>query len=178
MTAALVASGLQGPERRTGLLDGGTPFYDLYETADGRHMSVGALEPQFYDELVRRLELTDLPDRNDPGSFRVLREAFTTRFKERTQAEWAEMFEGTDACVAAVIPLREAVEHPHLAARATFVRRDGVVQPAPAPRFSRTEPSLTTSPPVAGQNTREALEAWGIDDVDGLVAEGAAIQAD
>ena len=177
MSAAFLNSGLQGPERRSGLLDGGTPYYDLYETADGRHMSVGALEQQFYDELVRLLELEDLPDRADPANFPALRSAFAARFKERSQAEWAEVFEGTDACVAAVIPLREAVHHPHMAAREVYVERDGVLQPAPAPRFDRTRPTLTTGPAVAGRDTRAALTAWGIADVDGLLDSGAAVQA-
>ena len=98
------------------------------------------------------------------------------RFKERTQAEWGEVFDGTDACVAPVLPLTEAAEHPHLKARHTYVDRDGVLQPAPAPRFSRTEPSLTTGPSAPGGQTREALTAWGVEDVDALLASGAAVQ--
>jgi alpha-methylacyl-CoA racemase len=98
--------------------------------------------------------------------------------RSRTQDEWVEVFAGTDACVAPVLPMTEAFEHPHLAARRTFVDRDGTTQPAPAPRFSRTAPTLTTPPPaVPGQDTREALAAWGIADVDGLIASGAAVQA-
>ncbi len=100
-------------------------------------MSVGPLEPQFYAELVRLLEL-DLPDRDDPANFPAIREALTARFKERTQAEWSALFDGTEACVAPVVPLADAPHHPHLAARGTFVERDGITQPAPAPRFSRT----------------------------------------
>jgi alpha-methylacyl-CoA racemase len=140
-------------------------------------MSVGALEPQFYAELLDGLELSDLPDRDDVSHWGAIRSAFTARFKERTQAEWTDVFDGSDACVAPVIPVSRAAAHPHLAARATYVDRDGLVQPAPAPRFSRTEPTLTTGPSVAGSGTREALEAWGIDDVDALVASGAAYQA-
>ena len=104
------------------LLDGGTPFYDVYETADGKHLSVGALEPQFYAELVRLLGLEgDAPDRDDPANHAAAARAAHRHVRGRTQAEWAEVFDGTDACVAPVIPTSEAVDHPHLAARGTFV---------------------------------------------------------
>ncbi|WP_282580235.1 CaiB/BaiF CoA-transferase family protein [Nocardioides sp. InS609-2] len=177
MAITLSAVGLQRERRASGLLDGGTPFYDIYETSDGRHMSVGALEPQFYDELVRLLEV-DVPDRNDPASLPALREVFTARFREKTQAEWVELFEGTDACVAGIITLSEAATHPHLAARGTFVEADGLTQPAPAPRFSRTKAELGQPPaPAPGAHTREALAAWGIDDIDHLLDNGTAVQA-
>jgi alpha-methylacyl-CoA racemase len=179
MGAAFLAAGLPADRRVSGLLDGGVPWYDVYETADGRHMSVAPLESQFYAEFLRLLDLPDgsVPDRDDLGNLGELRRIFAARFKERTQAEWVEVFEGTDACVAAVIPLTAAVEHPHNVARGTFVERDGVVQPAPAPRFSRTAASLTTGPTKAGAHTRDALVAWGIADVDGLLDCGAAVQA-
>jgi alpha-methylacyl-CoA racemase len=169
------ALGLAPTERASGLLDGGMPYYDIYETADGRHMSVAALEPQFYAELVRRLEL-DLPDRDDLANLPAIREAFTARFGQKTQAEWSAIFDGTDACVAAIIPLTEASSHPHLAARQTFVERADITQPAPAPRFSRTASSIGMAPGAAGAHTREALTAWGVDDVDALIDSGAAVQ--
>ena len=177
MSATFAALGMATGKRRSGLLDGGTPYYDVYETADGRHMSVGALEPQFYDELVRRLEL-DLPDRNDPANLPAIRDALTARFAQRTQAEWSAIFDGTDACVAAILPLTEAYAHPHLAARGTFVEDAGLTQPAPAPRFSRTVSTITMPPGGPGAHTREALAAWGVADVDGLLASGVAVQAD
>lgn len=176
MATSFAALGLDTGRRRSGLLDGGTPYYDLYETADGQHMSVGPLEPQFYAEMVRLLEL-DLPDRDDPAQLPAIREALTARFKERTQAEWSELFDGTDACVAPVVPLADAPHHPHLAARGTFVERDGITQPAPAPRFSRTPATLGTTPGGPGAHTREGLTAWGVADVDTLLASGAATQA-
>lgn len=176
MATTFAALGLDTGRRRSGLLDGGTPYYDLYETADGEHMSVGPLEPQFYAEMVRLLEL-DLPDRDDPANLPAIREALTARFKERTQAEWAGLFDGTDACVAAVVPLADAPKHPHLAARGTFVEQDGITQPAPAPRFSRTSASLGMPPGGPGAHTREALAAWGVADVDALLESGAAVQA-
>lgn len=176
MASTFAALGLDTGRRRSGLLDGGTPYYDLYETADGLHMSVGPLEPQFYAEMVRLLDL-DLPDRNDPAQLPAIRDALTARFKERTQAEWSEVFAGTDACVAPVVPLADAPRHPHLAARGTFVTHDGITQPAPAPRFSRTPASLGLAPGGPGAHTRDALAAWGIEDVDALIAGGAATQA-
>jgi alpha-methylacyl-CoA racemase len=175
MGATFAALGVQPERRRSGLLDGGTPYYDLYETADGQHMSVGPLEPQFYAEMVRLLEL-DLPDRNDPANLPAIRAALTARFKERTQAEWSTLFAGTDACVAPVVPLADAPQHPHLAARGTFVTHDGITQPAPAPRFSRTPASLGLAPGGPGAHTRDALTAWGVEDVDALIASGAATQ--
>ncbi|WP_182525025.1 CaiB/BaiF CoA transferase family protein [Nocardioides dongkuii] len=174
MTAAFVGAGTFSEERATNLLDGGSPFYDIYETSDGRHMSVGALEPQFFDAFVTLLGVKDVV----PGQFELerydeMRALFADTFRTRTQAEWVEVFEGTDACVAGILPLSEAAKHPHLQAREVFVTKDDLLQPMPAPRFSRTAPTLTTPPsPEAGADTRAALAAWGIGDVDGLVARG------
>jgi len=176
MATTMHTLGAASDRRVSGLLDGGTPYYDIYETADGKHMSVGALEPQFYDELLRRLDL-DLPDRNELQNLPAIREALTGRFKEKTQAEWSAIFDGTDACVAPIIALTEAYEHPHLAARKTFVESDGVTQPAPAPRFSRTGASISMPPGGAGAHTRDALSAWGVQGVDALIDSGAAVQA-
>ncbi|MEP7088622.1 MAG: CaiB/BaiF CoA-transferase family protein [Nocardioidaceae bacterium] len=177
MFAGMLASGFARERRAVSLLDGGAPFYDVYETSDGRHLSLGALEPQFYAALVEGLGLSDLPDRDDPVHWPELREAFARRIAERTQAEWTAVFEGTDACVAPVLPLTEAARHPHLAARGTYVTRDRLLQPAPAPRFSRTGATLTTGPSTPGGQTREALTAWGVEDVDALLDAGAAVQS-
>ena len=178
MYAGMLAGGAAQERRTSNLVDGGAPFYDVYETADGKHMSVGALEPQFYDALVEGLGLAgEVPDRHDLASWAELRAAFTARFKEKTQAEWTEVFEGTDACCAPVLPLTEAARHPHLATRGTYVERDGVLQPAPAPRFSRTAATLGAGPTGPGAQSREALAAWGIDGVDVLVEAGVVVQA-
>jgi alpha-methylacyl-CoA racemase len=179
MATGFLASGLYRERRAANLLDGGAPFYDVYETADGRHLAVGSLEPKFYEDLVRLLGIADTaPDRNDPANHLELRRLIGDTIRQRTQQEWATVFEDSDACVAPVLPMTEAFEHPHLVARGTFVQRDGLTQPAPAPRFSRTSPTLTTPPPArAGQDTREALLAWGIADVDALLASGAAAEA-
>ncbi len=171
------ARGLWSDERGANLLDTGAPYYDVYETADGRWMAVGAIEPQFFAELVRLLELSDAPDQNDLTRWPQLREMLAARFKERTREEWAQVFAGTDACVAPVLTWTEARQHPHLAARGTLVERDGVVQPAPAPRLSRTPGQLgALPPPVVGVDTAEVLREWGVPDVDALLASGAAVQ--
>jgi alpha-methylacyl-CoA racemase len=178
MSAGMLSAGSLREERGANLLDGGMPFYDLYETSDGRHMSVGPLEPQFYEVFVELLGLHDAPDRYDFDRSEELRAVIATTFATRTQAEWTEVFEGTDACVAPIIPLTEAMDHPHMAAREVFVEREGVRQPAPAPRFSRTPASLGLPPrPKAGADTREALAAWGVEDVETLIEKGVAVQA-
>ena len=178
MTAAFLASGGYREERAVNLLDGGVPYYDIYETSDAKHMSVGALEPQFYDEFVRLLGIGDTaPDRYDAARADELRAIITDTFKQRTQAEWVAVFEGTDACVAGIIPLTEAAEHPHMSARGTLVHHDGMLQPAPAPRFSRTETTIPQVADTVGAHTRDALLAWGLTGVDDLIESGAAVQA-
>jgi alpha-methylacyl-CoA racemase len=179
MGSSFLASGLATEERAANLLDGGAPFYDLYETADGGHLAIGALEPQFYDALVEGLGIGDrAPDRDDPANHPALRELIGSTVRGRTLAEWTAVFDGTDACVAPVLPLSKAVRHPHLVARSVYVDRGTGPEPAPAPRFSRTAATLSSPPPaVAGQDTREALTAWGIQDVDALLGSGAAVQA-
>jgi alpha-methylacyl-CoA racemase len=178
MGAAFLASGTFKEERVANLLDGGAPYYDIYETADGKHMSVGALEPQFYEVFVDLLGIRDsAPDRYDVDRAEELRSLIAARFRERTQSEWSAIFDGTDACVAPILPMSEAVDHPHLKERGTFVEHDGLVQPAPAPRFSRTPATLKLPPaPQAGAHTKEALIAWGIQGVDELIESGAAVQ--
>lgn len=118
-----------------------------------------------------------LPDRSDPAQWPTLRARFTERFRSRTRDEWSAVFHGTDACVAPVLTPDEAPSHPHLADRATFAELGGVLQPAPAPRFSRTPAQLTRPPAAAGTETREALMDWGIEGVDALLISGAAHQA-
>jgi alpha-methylacyl-CoA racemase len=178
MGSSFLASGLATERRAANLLDGGVPFYDLYETADGGHLAIGALEPRFYDALVEGLGIRDrAPDRDDPANHPALRDLIGSTVRGRTLTEWTAVFEGTDACVAPVLPLSEAVQHPHLVARAVYVDRGTGPEPAPAPRFSRTGATLSSPPPEqAGQDTREALTAWGIEDVEALLGSGAAVQ--
>jgi alpha-methylacyl-CoA racemase len=160
----LLAAGLWTDRRGANLLDGAAPFYGVYETADGRHLAVGALEPQFYAELLERVGLAaeDLPPQLDRDGWPVLRDRLAARFRTRTRDEWCRLLEGTDACVAPVLSLLEAPTHPHNQARGTFVDVGGVTQPAPAPRFSRT-PCAAPAPPVAsGIDDAEVLTAWGV----------------
>jgi alpha-methylacyl-CoA racemase len=180
MTSAFLAGGGFKEERVSNLLDGGAPYYDVYETADGEHMSVGSLEPQFYEEFVTLLGIKETaPDRFDPAKAEELRTLIAATFRQRTRDEWCAIFDGTDACVAPILRMSEAPEHPHMKAREVFVEHEGIVQPQPAPRFSRTRATLGL-PPAAGpgQHTREALTAWGIENVEALIAQGAAVQPD
>ncbi|GAA4255561.1 CaiB/BaiF CoA-transferase family protein [Dactylosporangium darangshiense] len=159
---SLLAAGLWRDRRGVNLLDTGAPFYDVYETADGRHVAVGAIEPQFYAELMARLGLDDPPEQYDVAGWPALRARLAETFRGRTRDEWASVFDGTDACVAPVLSLTEARSDPHLAARATFLEIQGVPQPAPAPRFSHTPAAPGGAPPLPGQHTAEVLRDWGV----------------
>jgi len=171
MLLGMLAGGLWQDQRGVNLLDTGVPWYDVYETADGRHLAVGALEPQFFTELIDRLGLTGTaPSRDDPAALRAL---LTDTIRTRSRDEWTAVFTGSDACVAPVLSYAEAREHPHLRARGTYVESHGITQPAPAPRFSRTPGALDRPPPRPGQHTREALTDWGLTGVDELIAKGA-----
>ncbi len=177
MVHELAPLGLWNERRGTNLLDGGAPFYGVYETADGEHMAVGALEPKFYAELLGRLGLDagDLPAPADRARWPQLRERLAAVFRTRTRAEWCELLEGSDACVAPVLRPSEAPAHRHNLERGTFVPVGGSPQPAPAPRFSRTPPTPPSPPPAPGQHTDEVLAAWGFDaaEIAGLRAAGA-----
>ena len=177
MPLMLMAQGRWRDERGVNLLDGGVPWYDVYETADGKWMAVGALEPRFYAALVSGLGLSDLPDRHDRNNWPELRARLSARFRERTRDEWTVVFAGSEACVEPVLSLHEAATDPHLVARGTYVTGNDMIQPAPAPRFSRTPGQLSEPPPVPGQHTIEALTEWGLPDAEDLVASGAAVQA-
>ncbi|MCG5219839.1 CaiB/BaiF CoA transferase family protein [Streptosporangium sp. KLBMP 9127] len=149
-------SGSWGP-RGTNLLDTGAPMYDTYETADGEHMAVGALEPQFWAEMVTLMGLTELPDRDDRANWPALRERLAGAFRSRTRAEWEAVFEGSDACVSPVLSAAEATVHPHNTARGTFVRVGEVTQPAPAPRLDGV-PEADLSPATRLTD----LSSWGL----------------
>ncbi|MFG3504976.1 CaiB/BaiF CoA transferase family protein [Streptomyces sp. NPDC047821] len=163
MIHGMMAAGGWQDRRGTNLLDGGCPFYGTYETADGQYMAVGALEQRFYDEFTGLLGLGDTAAaRGDLTRWGELRDAVARRFKERTRAEWSAVFEGSDACVAPVLSLREAPGHPHLAARSTFTDHGGITQPAPAPRFSVTPGSVTRPPAMPGAGTDEVARDWDV----------------
>ncbi|MFI6455738.1 CaiB/BaiF CoA transferase family protein [Streptosporangium amethystogenes] len=175
-THMIMAAGAWVDERGANLLDGGAPFYSVYETSDGRHMAVGALEPKFYVELLTALGLDEDPRKqHDRSRWPELRARIATAFAGRSQAEWSAIFTGSDACVAPVMSLREAADHPHIRARGSIVEHDGLLQPAPAPRFSLTPTALGTPPPVPGRHTVEVLDAWGVDAA-ALIESGAAVR--
>ncbi len=165
MTYTLRAAGAWSDERGTNLLDTGAPFYEVYETSDGGFMAVGAIEPQFYAELLDRLGLADagLPDQNDKSAWPAMKERFAEVFAGRTRAEWEDVFAGSDACVAPVLSPAEAPDHPHNRQRGTFTEVAGVLQPAPAPRFSATPGAIRRPPPNPGQHGDDALADWGFD---------------
>ncbi|WP_239334329.1 CaiB/BaiF CoA-transferase family protein [Frankia sp. CiP3] len=174
----LLAQGRWRDEPGTNFADTGAPYYEVYETADGGYIAVGALEGPFYDELIHRLGLSaaDLPPRDDQAHWPALKERFAAVFRTRTRDEWAGLLLATDSCAAPVLSLTEAPRHPHLQARGTFVERDGVVQPAPAPRFSRTPAELGAVPPLPGEQTGDVLASWGFapDEVTKLLDTGVA----
>jgi alpha-methylacyl-CoA racemase len=166
----------------TNLLDTGAHFYDVYECADGEFVSVGALEPQFYAELLGRLGLDGdeaFADQMNRSSWPHLKERLAEVFRSRTRDEWCELFDGTDACVAPVLAMSEAAEHPHNVARGTFTDIDGRVQPAPAPRFSRTPANVGRASAHPGEHSREVLADWGVpaERIETLVRSGAVVAA-
>jgi len=156
-------------ERGTNLLDTGAPQYDTYETADGGFMAVGSLEPQFWAEMLARMGLEDLPDRNDRANWPEIRARLTEAFRSKTRAEWEKIFEGSDACVSPVLSMTEAPEHPHNRARGTFVEVGGLTQPAPAPRLLGSGHA-----DLAPATRLHDLSAWGVDEetAEALRADG------
>ncbi|MES2631322.1 MAG: CaiB/BaiF CoA-transferase family protein [Pseudomonadota bacterium] len=172
----LMAKGLWNDGRESNFLDGAAHFYGTYECADGRYVSVGAIEPQFYAKLMQVCGITDphFQQQWDKAEWPALREKLAAVFRTRTRDEWCELLEGSDACFAPVLSMTEAPAHPHNAARATFVTEDGVSQPAPAPRFDRTPASLPARAPHAGQHSAALLEQAGLSraDIAALVAAG------
>ncbi|WP_329059557.1 CaiB/BaiF CoA transferase family protein [Amycolatopsis sp. NBC_01480] len=164
MMWALRGLGSWSDERGTNLLDGGAPFYDTYVCADGRYVAVGSLEPQFYAALLAGLELdpASLPPQLDRAGWPTLRATFTKAFLARTRDEWTEVFGDVDSCVTPVLTPDEAAAHPHIAARNGLIELDGILQPAPAPRFSRTAPDLPTPPAKPGADTEAVLADWGV----------------
>jgi alpha-methylacyl-CoA racemase len=163
MVHGLMAAGAWRDERGVNVLDTGAPFYDVYRTRDGKYLAVGALEPRFFATLVRLLELpeADRARQLSPSEWPALRASLAGRLLEKTRDEWCAVFAGSDACVAPVLSFTEAKEHPHLAGRGTFVAIDGVVQPSPAPRFSRTSPAVPAAAHEPGADTLAALGDWG-----------------
>ncbi|MGE0310114.1 MAG: CaiB/BaiF CoA transferase family protein [Lautropia sp.] len=177
MMYGMKARGAWTNARESNLLDGGAPYYDTYACADGRFVSIGALEEPFHAELLARCGIDDpaFAERLDRRRWPDLKAKLAAIMRTRTRDEWCALLEGSDACFAPVLDWDEAPKHPHNVARGTFVEIDGVVQPAPAPRFSRTVCATPTAPEPAGLRSIEVLRAWGVDDarIDALRAGGA-----
>lgn len=161
---ALFQNGQWSPQRQDNPLDGASHWYDTYETADGKYVSVGSIEPQFYALLLQTLGLADDPDfanQYDKQRWPELKQRFAELFRAKTRAEWCDLMEGTDICFAPVLDFDEAPEHPHNLARGTFTEVAGVTQPAPAPLFSETRSEIASAPPDLGQDTDSVLSAAG-----------------
>ncbi|MCW0180356.1 CaiB/BaiF CoA transferase family protein [Zavarzinia sp.] len=177
MMYGMKAQGLWQDERGVNLLDTGAHFYETYETRDGKWVSIGSIEPQFYAELLRLAELDTevFGNQMDIGRWPEMKDRLAEVFKARTRDEWCAIMENTDVCFAPVLSMDEAARHPHNVERGTFFAQDGNVQPAPAPRFSRTVPAVPAAPPLPGQHTDEVLADWGIsaDDAAKLKVAGA-----
>ncbi|MFT4571554.1 MAG: alpha-methylacyl-CoA racemase [Candidatus Binatia bacterium] len=163
MIHAMRHMGFWHDERGTNMLDTGAHFYDTYETADGKYVSIGSIEPQFYAELLEKTGLAgeDLPSQMNRDTWPEAAERLTAVFKTKTRDQWCEIMEGSDVCFAPVLSIPEAYEHPHNKARGTFIELGGVTQPGPAPRFDRTPPVVDRPPAHPGQNTDEVLVDWG-----------------
>lgn len=160
----MAAVGDYSHKRQDNILDGGAPFYRCYKTKDGKFISVASIEAKFYDLLLEKTGLSregNLPDQLDKSKWPEMHERFERIFKSKTQTEWCDIMEGSDVCFAPVLTFNEAPHHPHNKARGTFVDIDGISQPNPAPRFSRTPGSIKGAAPDYGQNTREGLVEWG-----------------
>jgi alpha-methylacyl-CoA racemase len=178
MLHSMTQIGAWSEERGTNILDSGAHYYDVYETSDGKHVSIGSIEPQFYAELLRLSGLGDEPDladQNDRSQWPAMKERVAAIFKQKTRDEWCALMEHTDVCFAPVLTFTEAYAHPHNIARGTFVDYEGFTQPAPAPRFSRTPGAIERPPARAGQHTDESLESWGFgaDEIAKLRSAGA-----
>jgi alpha-methylacyl-CoA racemase len=173
----LRAAGRWTDQRGDNILDTGAHYYNVYETSDGKYIAVGSIEPKFYAELLRLSGLAsqELPRQNDKISWPALTDQLAALFRTKTREEWCKIMEGSEVCFAPVLSMQEAPQHPHNQLRSTFVDMDGVVQPAPAPRFSRTPSAIQRPPAAPGEHTEAALRDWGFSaaDVEQLRQSGA-----
>jgi alpha-methylacyl-CoA racemase len=161
MFSGFLAAGSWSEERAANILDTGAPWYEVYGTKDGKFVAIGSIEERFFEELISRLDLKNVPPQHDRSRWPEMKALFTRTFESKTRDEWCEVFEGSDACFAPVLGWSEAKNDPHNKARGSFVSVAGVVQPAPAPRFSRTPAEVPAAPPERGEGGRQALTEWG-----------------
>jgi alpha-methylacyl-CoA racemase len=180
MFAGFIGAGTWSEERGSNILDTGAPWYNVYETQDGKFVSIGSIEERFYKELLAKLQLNekDLPQ-HDRAKWPQMKTLFEKTFKAKTRDEWVKVFEGSDACFAPVLSWSEAPRHPHNRARSAYVSVARVEQPAPAPRFSRTAPEVRGRPPERGEGGAQALKDWGFSEaeVKALTSRGLAMKA-
>ena len=175
-------SGFWTDQRGANILDTGAPFYSTYETKDGKHISIGSIEPKFYEELLEKsgMDTMNLPAQMDRENWPAMKETYAEVFKQKTRDEWSEIMEGSDICFAPVLSMSEAPSHPQNVARDSFIDVLGVTQPGPAPKFSRTKAAIQGPPPSLGQDTEEGLAEWGFsrEEIATLVASGAVVQTE
>jgi alpha-methylacyl-CoA racemase len=169
-------AGIWHNQRGSNAVDGGSPFYTTYETSDGKYMAVGAVEKRFYTVMLSKLGLASatLPDQNDQSRWPILREALASIFVTKSREAWSNIFANSDACVTPVLDMDECITHPFATERCMFEHRDGTIEPAPAPRFSRTPASIRSAPVDGAASTKASLKAWGLtqDQIDTLAADG------
>jgi len=179
MFSGMMAAGRWSEARGENVLDTGAPWYDTYETRDGKFIAIGSIEPKFYEELLLKLGLNakDLPAQHDRKGWPLLKETFENKFRGKTRDEWCAVFEGSDACFAPVLTFSEARAHPHNVQRKTFTQAGKVDQPAPAPRFSRTPGGIRGAPPERGEGGGQALADWGFSarEIEDLKSQGLGI---
>jgi len=173
MFSGFVQAGQFSETRGDNVLDTGAPWYNVYETKDGRYVSIGSIETRFYQELLSRLKLPDL-GQHERTRWPEMKALFERTFRSKTRDEWVKVFEGSDACFAPVLSWSEARRDPHNASRKSFFELAGVEQPAPAPRFSRTPAAVRRAPPERGEGGAQALAEWGFNktEIEGLIARG------
>ena len=172
MFHTLESIGAWKTDRESNMLDGGSPFYAAYQTADGKHVSVGSIEPQFFAEMIDKTGMPNsfIEDQNNLKKWPEMKITMIETFKSKTRQEWVDIFEGSDACVAGILDFKEAINHPHNQARGTYININGVDQPAPAPRFSRTVCDKPEAPHAEGADTKTVLADWGFstDEIEAL----------
>jgi alpha-methylacyl-CoA racemase len=172
----LVAGGMWNDQRQSNMLDGAAPFARTYETKDGKYFAVCAIENRFFRALLEAMEIEGIEpgEQNKPAKWDEHFAIFAARFREKTRDEWSDILEGTDSCAAPVLSITEAPQHIHSEARKSYVTVDGIRQPGPAPRFSRTQSEIKHGPTVPGERDREALSEWGLSDtaIDRLLKDG------
>jgi alpha-methylacyl-CoA racemase len=163
MFAGFLKAGTWSEKRGENILDTGAPWYDVYETKDGKYVSIGSIETRFFEELLSRLGLNEVPPQHERARWPEMRSLFERTFKSRTRDDWCKVFEGSDACFAPVLSWSEARRDPHNVSRKSFIEVSGVEQPAPAPRFSGTPGEVRRAPPERGEGGESALADWGFD---------------